>query len=185
MSSGFPEYSPDVGPRLSPRAAAIVADLRAKQALDLRILVSRQTSMAMLGVGQTRQIELEKTELDRVQDGASVRITTSSIYARLVRLAVQSHPLDGLPTRVRRPPGMKRRRRPTRKRTENELAALQRANLKRHDDAQASRLGAGDNSPNSSRTLRIESRRRGATPKNHVSNGRRKAKQTKHGLNQQ
>jgi hypothetical protein len=129
-----------VEPRLSPQAAKIVSDLRARQASDPRVLVSRKAAMQMLGCGQTRLLELEKTELGRVQDGASVRITTSSIYARLERLAIESHPIGGGPTKVRQPPSMRRKaRKPPRKPSENELRALAASNLKRHNDAEASR----------------------------------------------
>jgi hypothetical protein len=141
MSSlNISENSP-AEPRLAVKAQAIIDDIRAAQSLDQRVIVSRQTAMQMLSVGQTRLLELEKRgTLHSLLDGASRRITTASIYSYLVARAVATHPSDGVEGKVRSPSAMKRRRgRPPRARTENELRALERANSRRHDEAEARR----------------------------------------------
>jgi hypothetical protein len=100
-----------VAASISPEAAALIADIDVKEANDQRIVVSRRDAMLMLGVKQTKLLELEAAGILRsFLDGASRRISTASIYGRLRALAVASHPLDAEPAKVRRPKHMRRRR---------------------------------------------------------------------------
>ena len=95
---------------VSPEAAALIADIDLKEANDPRVVVSRKEAMLMLGVKQTKLIELEAAGILRsFLDGASRRISAASIYGRLRALAVASHPLNAEPAKVRRPKHMRRR----------------------------------------------------------------------------
>jgi hypothetical protein len=124
-------------PHLSPKAAAVIADIQRAQALDQRVIVSRRVAQTMLSIGQTRLLELEKLGLlHSLLDGASRRITTASVYSYLISKAIESHPWDAPPAKARQPSSMRRKASRVRKPSENELRALERANLKRHDDAQ-------------------------------------------------
>jgi hypothetical protein len=96
---------------VSPEAAALIADIDRKEANDQRVVVSRKEAMVMLGLKQTKLLELEDAGILRsFLDGASRRISAASIYGRLRALAVASHPLDAEPAKVRRPKHMRRRR---------------------------------------------------------------------------
>ena len=95
---------------VSPEAAALIADIDLKEANDQRVVVSRKEAMLILGVKQTKLLELEDAGILRsFLDGASRRISTASIYGRLRALAVASHPLNAEPAKVRRPKHMRRR----------------------------------------------------------------------------
>ena len=96
---------------VSPEAAALITDIDRKEANDQRVVVSRKEAMVMLGVKQTKLLELEDAGILRsFLDGASRRISAASIYSRLRALAVASHPLNAEPAKVRRPKHMRRRR---------------------------------------------------------------------------
>ena len=96
---------------VSPEAAALIADIDRKEANDQRVVVSRKEAMLMLGVKQTKLLELEDAGILRsFLDGASRRISAPSIYSRLRALAVASYPLNAEPAKVRRPKHMRRRR---------------------------------------------------------------------------
>jgi hypothetical protein len=148
-SSNFPENSPassgggfsvNVERRVDAKGAKIIAGLRARKAADRRVLMKRKAAMEEGQWGQTTQIELEKTKLDRVQLGSNVYVTTESFYEYLIELATQSHPDDGPEPRVRQPPSMKRKRAaPPRQPSERELQALANANAQRPAEAQARR----------------------------------------------
>ena len=139
-SNTLTENSP-VEPRLSEKAQALIDDIQRAQSLDQRVIVSRRVAQAMLSIGQTRLLELEKLGLlHSLLDGSSRRITTASVYNYLIARAVASHPSDGVEEKVRLPSNMKRKApKPRRRPTENELAGLAAANLKRHHDAEVSR----------------------------------------------
>ena len=95
---------------VSAAAAALIADIDLKEAKDQRVVVSRKEAMQMLGVKQTKLIELEAAGILRsFVDGGLRRISTASIYGRLRTLAVASHPLNAEPAKVRRPKHMRRR----------------------------------------------------------------------------
>jgi len=95
---------------VSPEAAALIADIDVREANDPRVVVSRKDAMVMLGVKQTKLLELEGAGILRsFLDGASRRISAASIYDRLRALAVASHPLNAEPAKVRRPKHMRRR----------------------------------------------------------------------------
>jgi hypothetical protein len=131
----FPDES------LSDTARAIVVDIRERQANDPRIGVSRKVTCEMLGVSATREIQLEALgELHSYLDGGSRRVLTSSIYGRLVKLAVASNPLGEPPATVRRPIGRYRSsERAPRARTPNELRGLMIANERRAEEARQRR----------------------------------------------
>jgi hypothetical protein len=96
------------GASVSPEAAALIADIDLREANDQRVVVSRKEAMLMLGVRQTKLLELEAAGILRsFLDGASRRISTVSIYSRLRALAVASHPLNAEPAKVRRPKHMR------------------------------------------------------------------------------
>jgi hypothetical protein len=122
---------------LSDKAAAIIADIRARHACDVRISVSRKISQEMLGIGATRQIELEaEGSLCSYLEGGQRRILVSSIYARLVALAIKSHPLAGA-AKARQP--AKRFSQKTRVRTPAELRGLAIGNARRAEEAKLRR----------------------------------------------
>jgi hypothetical protein len=131
---------------LSKTAAAIVADIRERQARDPRVMVSRKVSQEMLGIGPSRQIELEaEGVLHSYLDGSGRRVLVSSIYARMIAQAIASHLLNGPPARFRQP--SKRFSHKPRPRTESELEGLRKGNERRREEARARRaagqFGAG------------------------------------------
>jgi hypothetical protein len=96
---------------VSPEAAALIADIDRKEADDRRVVVSRKEAMLMLGVKQTKLLQLEAAGILRsIVEGASRRISAASIYARLRAVAVASYPLNADPAKVRRPEHMRRGR---------------------------------------------------------------------------
>jgi hypothetical protein len=121
---------------MSAAAAAIVADIRARAEHEVRVAVPRQVSQEMQHIGPSRQIELENAgELRSYLDGSRRLVTTASIYARLIRRAIESHPLEGPPAKVRQPSTRYRRQR--RQPTEAELAGLRLGNERRKRAAAA------------------------------------------------
>jgi hypothetical protein len=120
-----------------------VADIKAKWAADPSASKSRRQCMEIGGWRQTSQLQKEKKgELRTYLDGASVRITTQSLYEHLVQLA--SAPVR----KVRQPAARFRRKR--RERTPQELEALRRANEARKREA-AKRRAAVARESNKSR----------------------------------
>jgi hypothetical protein len=96
---------------VSRRAAALIDDINRKEGNDQRFAVSRKDAMLMLGVKQTKLLELEADDVLRsFVDGGSRRISTASIYSRLRALAEASHPVNAEPAKVRQPEHMRRRR---------------------------------------------------------------------------
>jgi hypothetical protein len=123
---------------MSPAAAAIVADIKARAEREVCVAVPRQVSQEMQHIGPSRQIELENAgELRSYLDGSRRLVTTASIYARLIRRAIESHPVDGPPARVRRPSTRYQRHR--RQPTPQELEGLKRGNERRKREAEARR----------------------------------------------
>lgn len=107
-----------------------VADIKAKWAADPSASKSRRQCMEIGGWGQTTQIAKEKRGVLRTYlDGASVRVTSKSLYRHLVELA--SVPIH----KVRRPAARFQRKR--RNPTEAELEGLRRANAARKREAAA------------------------------------------------
>jgi hypothetical protein len=122
---------------VSPAALALVADIAQRWSNDPRFSVSRKVSKEMLGIGPTRQIDLEHSgELRSYLDGTARRITLASIYLRLIKLAIRSRPPTG-PVKARQPAARFKPQR--RKPTEQELSALQRANERRREEARRRR----------------------------------------------
>jgi len=105
-----------------------VDDIKAKWAADPSASKSRRDCMLIGSWGQTTQLEKEKRGLLRTYtDGASVRITTQSLYEHLIELA-------SVPVRkVRQPAARFRRKR--RQPTEAELAGLRLGNERRRREA--------------------------------------------------
>ena len=107
-----------------------VDDIKAKQAADPSASKSRRQCMEIGNWGQTTQLEKEKRGILRsYTDGASVRITTQSLYEHLIELA--SAPVR----KVRQPSARFQRKR--RDPTPQELEALKRANAARKRAAAA------------------------------------------------
>ena len=107
-----------------------VDDIKAKQAADPSASKSRRQCMEIGNWGQTTQLEKEKRGILRsYTDGASVRITTQSLYEHLIELA--SAPVR----KVRQPAARFQRKR--RDPTPQELEALKRANAARKRAAAA------------------------------------------------
>jgi hypothetical protein len=70
-------------------------------------------------------------------------VTVTSIYRRLIKLAIASHPVDGPSVKVREPAArFVRRPKAPRARTEAELAGLRKGNARRHVEAEARRSAA-------------------------------------------
>ena len=110
--------------------ATAVADIKAKWAADPSASKSRRQCMEIGGWGQTTQISKEKRGVLRTYlDGASVRVTSESLYRHLVELA--SVPIR----KVRQPAARFQRQR--RQPTEAELAGLRLANERRKREAAA------------------------------------------------
>jgi hypothetical protein len=109
-----------------------VADIKARWAADPSASKSRKECMAIGSWGLTTQISKEKRGILRAYaDGASVRITTQSLYEHLIALA-------GAPAHKARKPtaSFRHKRRIPR---EAELDALRRGNEKRRLEAQERR----------------------------------------------
>ena len=107
-----------------------VTDIKAKWAADPSASKSRRQCMEIGGWGQTTQLEKEKRGVLRTYlDGASVRITSKSLYRHLVELA--SVPIR----KVRQPAARFQRKR--RQPTEAELAGLRLGNERRKGAAAA------------------------------------------------
>jgi hypothetical protein len=105
-----------------------VLDIKAKWAADPSASKSRKDCMAVGGWGQTTQLEKEKRGVLRTYtDGASVRVTTQSLYEHLIELA-------SVPARKLRQPAARFRRK-RRDPTPQELDALKRANAARKREA--------------------------------------------------
>ncbi len=110
-----------------------VSDIRAKQAADPRVSMTRKQCQTEGNWGQTTQIAKEnRGVLRRYLDGLNVRITTKSFYEHLIALA-------SAPAKKARQPstrfGQRRRRQPT----PQELEGLKIGNAKRKAEAQARR----------------------------------------------
>jgi hypothetical protein len=123
---------------MSPAARAVVNDIVGRAERDVRVAVPRAVSQEMQHIGASRQIELENEgELTTYLDGSRRLVLVTSIYARLVKLVLESHPLDRPAKRVRRPTSVFVRQR--RKPTEAELRGLAKGNAKRAAEARARR----------------------------------------------
>jgi hypothetical protein len=119
-----------------------VFDLLKRQERDPHLRVRRPVAMQMIGVGQSKLFELEDAGLiDSVMHGGAQLIIADSIYRLLIRDVVLSHPY-GAPAKKALLPwasfkthdrvdGRKLRR----VRTQAELDALARANLRRKEEA--------------------------------------------------
>jgi hypothetical protein len=117
-----------------------------------RLNLPRRGSMAVGGWGMTMEIGLEQAgRLDAFNDSNIKKITVFSIARRLITLAILSHPLESPPTKIRLPPGRYKPQR--REPTDQELAALQRANDHRHQEAQERRRATVSSRPRSKRPI--------------------------------
>jgi hypothetical protein len=96
--------------QIAPIAREIIKDILRRWAADQRISVSRKVSREMQGdLSQTRHIELELSgELPSYLEGSTRRILVSAVYQRLIRLAIQAHPLDSPEKKARQPAHMRR-----------------------------------------------------------------------------
>ena len=76
---------------------------------DPRLLVSRGTSQEMGDHGPSHQIDLEKNgELEAILIDGQKRITTDSIYRRLILKTIESYPAGAPPKKARLPPSAHR-----------------------------------------------------------------------------
>jgi hypothetical protein len=131
---------------MSATAAAIVGDLKARAERDVRVAVPRAVAQEMQHIGLSRQIELENEgELTTYLDGSRRLVLVTSIYARLIRLALESYPLDEPAKRVRQPAN--RFSRKPRTPTPQELEGLRKGNEKRCREAAERRAAARDLNP--------------------------------------
>jgi hypothetical protein len=125
---------------MSGKAAAIVADIRSQQARDPRVTVLRRDAMAMIGVGESRLLELERDgKLRSFLDVGVRRITSTSIYDYLVERAVAAHPagadeLKRTPQNIWRAVRAKAGKPPL---SPARKAALDAENARRHAEAEA------------------------------------------------
>jgi hypothetical protein len=126
---------------MSPAARAIVNDIVGRAERDVRVAVPRAVAQEMQHIGPSRQIELENEgELTTYLDGSRRLVLITPIYARLIRLALASHPLDGPSVRVRQPSTRYQRRR--REPTPREIEGLKKGNERRKREAEARRAVA-------------------------------------------
>ena len=118
-------------PEMSAKAAAIVADIKRRQAADSRVMLTRRQCQQCGNWGPTSQIAKENAgDLDSVLDGSVRKITAASFYRHLIELAIRSHPPAG-PVKARQPAARYQRRCPRREPTQAELEALKRGNERR------------------------------------------------------
>ena len=81
---------------ISERALTITDRLFEQWQADPRLVVDRKTSQVMNDIGSTFEIILEsRGELDAIQVDGRVRVTTDSIYERLIRRVVETYPANG------------------------------------------------------------------------------------------
>jgi hypothetical protein len=81
---------------ISELAADKIKLIREAQRLDKRIVVSPGDAAIALGCGLTRITELMKRgELSSYLDGSLRRIFVASMYDRLVREVIKTHPVEG------------------------------------------------------------------------------------------
>jgi hypothetical protein len=94
--------------QISPRALKSITDNRVIWTrFGDQQYVKRTVSQTLQGHEQSREIQLEATELDAIASGGVKLISLISIFRRLFRLAVEAYPLDGRPPpRIRTPPRM-------------------------------------------------------------------------------
>jgi hypothetical protein len=125
----------------SPQALAIINDLEGDWAAYPAPGAPRAVSAALNNVKPTQEIKLEKSgELVSYLDGARRVVLVSSIFLRLMRLAIKSYPLGGPPAVARQPPGRYRAKAgKPRALTPQELAGLRKGNERRHAEAVARR----------------------------------------------
>ena len=95
---------------IHPTARVIARDTLRRWTVDQRISVSRKVSREMQGdLSQTRHIECELSgELPSYLEGSVRRVLVSAIYRRLIRLAIQAHPLASAEKKARQPAHMRR-----------------------------------------------------------------------------
>ena len=133
--------------KLSPAAERGAFDLLKRQERDPHQRVRRSAAAQMIGVGISRLFELEGAGLiDSVMSGGARLIDVGSLYRLMVRDVVLSHPHGTKPKKWPVPwasfkthdriDGRKLRR----VRTQAELDALARANLRRKEGAAKRRL---------------------------------------------
>jgi hypothetical protein len=123
---------------ISARAATLVADIRARAAADPRVVVDRKAAQEMLGLKESRILELERDgALSSFLDGGRRLISVDSIYRHLIEQVIASHPLGAPPRKARIPSGAFKKI--PRLRTEAELRGLAIGNEKRKRAAAARR----------------------------------------------
>jgi hypothetical protein len=128
--------------RAAPAVHPLITRLYDRLLTDKSIGKTRGETRNILNCGATTERQKEKDGILKTYvDGASVRVDTASIYLHAIDLITASNPVDGAPRKARLPPNPYRKgdRRP---RTPQELAALQRANERRHREALARREAA-------------------------------------------
>jgi hypothetical protein len=112
----------------SDRDTLAASDIRAREAADRRISLSRRECLLEGGWGASSQRQKEQSgALHRFLDGSSVRITTKSFYAHLVSLANAAPRQGRKPSKTTFQP---KKRQPT----PAELEGLRRANDARHQE---------------------------------------------------
>lgn len=95
------------GIAISETAQPIVDRWFAQWDADPRLLVSRGTSQEMGGHGPSHQIVLEKNgALEAILIDGQKRITTNSVYRRLILETIETYPADGPMKKARLPPSM-------------------------------------------------------------------------------
>jgi hypothetical protein len=90
----------ELSKRLSPLGQRIATDILAAEANEDRVVVTRKEAARMLGIRLTRLINLERTGVLRSYlDGVNRKITTTSVYARMLASVLASHPAIGEPAK--------------------------------------------------------------------------------------
>jgi hypothetical protein len=112
--------------------AAIEPVIRAGGA-DLRLSVTRAVCRQMLGIGESKQLELERNdEIDAFIDGGQWKIVTASIYRKLVMDIIASRSADGSPKFIKRKSTFRKAKRPV---SDAQQRALDVENERRRADA--------------------------------------------------
>jgi hypothetical protein len=133
----------DIPDELSPEAALITDDVRARFAAEKRVALTRSDCMTIGGWKLSTQINKERRGiLPSFLDGVGRRITARSLYQHLIDLAVTSHPAGAPPAKARaRQTAGTFRRRPFVP-NEAQLEGLRQGNARRAAAARARREAA-------------------------------------------
>jgi hypothetical protein len=125
---------------LSPRAAAIVADIKARFVAEPRATLTRTESLTLGGWKLSTQLNKEKTgAILSILDGSARRIMVRSLYQHLIDLAIASYPVDGPAARARSRQSKTRFRRKPFAPNAAQLEGLRRGNAQRAAEAKKRR----------------------------------------------